>query len=379
MKSPRYWVFMKFICNAAELSDAITKVIKAIPARAVAPVYECVKIAAGREIIMLTATDGSFCIEKMISAKIISDGEALVKGKFFSEFIKRIGDSELTAELSSDNALVLTYRDGETKINCLLGQSFPPSRDVDYNKTLKLKQAELKKLINLVIFAAPNEDNEGARSSIKGCLLEITKNTLRLVALDGYRLALAEKPLEQEEKEAKLIVPANVMKELANLLSDDDSSIILRAATNKLELDMAHTIVTTALYTDDYVDYNRIIASDDSTVITVSRKQLFESMERAAVLSREEKTPQVIFEIKEGILSVKSAGNIGDVNEKLPVSLNGKDLSIAFNSKFITDCLKAVDDEYLKFRFTSSTVPAIIQSVDNTKEYLFLVIPIRMY
>lgn len=370
---------MLFKCNAVELADALQKVVKAIPTRAVAPVFECIKIEARGDMLKLLATDGSFSIEKIVSAKVSGDGEVMVKGRFFAEFLRRITDGDVEGELSAEGMLSIKYRDGKTKINCVLGQDFPPQKFYEYDKKLKVKQGELRGLIQKMVFAAPNDDLDGGRSAIKGCLIEIKEERLRLVALDGYRLAYADTPMSGASVPVKIVIPANALKEVAGLLLEDEAHVTLLASSNKIEFDMVHTKVTSALYTEDYFDYNRIISSDDSTVMTVHRKQLMQSMERAAVLSREDKSPQVLFEIKDSVLAIKSAGGIGNVKEKITVSAKGKDLVIAFNSKFVMDALKAVDNEFLTFRFTSSTVPALIEAAEGDKNFLFLIIPIRIY
>ena len=68
---------------------------------------------------------------------------------------------------------------------------------------------------------------------------------------------------------------------------------------------------------------------------------------------------------------------MGNVNEKVTISLKGKDLNIAFNARYLSDCLRALKTEFIKINFTSSVSPSTITPCDND-ENLYLVLPVRL-
>ena len=53
---------MKIIVNSLDLNDAISKVSKALPARDVAPVLECIKVTAENDKLTFFATDKDLAI-----------------------------------------------------------------------------------------------------------------------------------------------------------------------------------------------------------------------------------------------------------------------------------------------------------------------------
>ena len=65
------------------------------------------------------------------------------------------------------------------------------------------------------------------------------------------------------------------------------------------------------------------------------------------------------------------------MSENVVINIEGKDLTIAFNSKFITDCIKAIDDEFINLHFNTKINPCVIKPFYGD-DYLYLVLPLRI-
>ena len=57
--------------------------------------------------------------------------------------------------------------------------------------------------------------------------------------------------------------------------------------------------------------------------------------------------------------------------------MEGKDLSIAFNSKYLCDALKAAGDEFVNIYLNTAISPCVIKPYSG-EEYLYLILPIRI-
>ena len=77
-----------------------------------------------------------------------------------------------------------------------------------------MKTRDFRDLINKTIFSVAIDD---ARPILKGCLFELDHGTLTSVALDGYRLALAKKPIKSTSAEFSCIVPARTLSEISKI------------------------------------------------------------------------------------------------------------------------------------------------------------------
>ena len=82
-------------------------------------------------------------------------------------------------------------------------------------------------------------------------------------------------------------------------------------------------------------------------------------------------------DIKEEGLNILARSEVGNVNEQIPINLTGKDMSIAFNGKYLADYLKISDDEFITLNLNSPIDPCVITSVGNDG-FLYLLLPVRI-
>lgn len=80
---------MKLICQGNELSDALAKVVKALPVKRNNPILDGVKLTALGDTLTIFATDLELAIEKKINAQVLIEGEIVVPGKLFADYAKR--------------------------------------------------------------------------------------------------------------------------------------------------------------------------------------------------------------------------------------------------------------------------------------------------
>ena len=57
--------------------------------------------------------------------------------------------------------------------------------------------------------------------------------------------------------------------------------------------------------------------------------------------------------------------------------MEGKDIEINFNSKYLCEALKAADEDFVVIRFVGEIAPATITPYEGDG-YLYLVLPIRI-
>ena len=183
---------MKIICDGADLSDAVLKVSKGTSNKTTNPILEGIKVVAEEDYITLSATDLELSIEKTIKAMVQIEGEMVVPGKFFCEYIKKLNNEQIELSVDEKNVLSIKYTDSVGKIQCLNSVEFPQIKQIEDSTYFEITQRDLKALISKSIYAVAVED---VRPILKGVKLEVTKDKVTAVALDGYRLAVVKKPL----------------------------------------------------------------------------------------------------------------------------------------------------------------------------------------
>lgn len=366
---------MKLVCNGLDLSDAVLKVIKAVSVKNANPVLEGIKIEAKENIVTFTATDLELTIEKKIRADVRVEGVAVVPGKNFSEFVRKLAGDEIELSLSDRKLLKIRYMDSEAEFQCLDESEYPEVYKMDGCESFYMVQNDFKDVIKKIIFSVSSDDS---RPVLKGILLEIADSMLTAVALDGYRMAVAKKGVERASSDMSVIVPARSLGEISKLLNENnDDNIVVKVQKNYIMVDKNDTKVVSRLIDDKFINYRQIIPSDFTTTITVSKTNFEDGLDRASIMSRNERNNLVKFDIKEKVMTLSSNSDIGKINEKIAVGLSGRDIMIAFNSKYYSDCLKVIDDEYIKVKFNSSVSPCVITQTEGD-DYLFLILPVRM-
>lgn len=366
---------MKVFCDGLDLNEAVLKVIKAASNKTINPILEGIKITAENDTLTLVATDGELIIEKKISADVKIDGETVVPGKFFSEFVKKLAHSQIELNLNEKNLLKIKYSDSEVTIQCLNAIEYPTIQKIDNAQFFTINQLDFKELIDKTIFSVALDDS---RPILKGCLFEVEENKITSVALDGFRLAKATMPIKEQTARVSVIVPGRSLNEISKLLSENDENIRVFIQRNYLMVQVDNTKIITRLIDGEFINYNNIINNDFSTIITINKAQFEDALDRASILSRVSNDNSVKLFIKDQLLTLSSQSEIGNVTEKLPIVLEGNELNISFDSRFIKDCLRVCKDEFLKLCFTTSISPCIIKANENDS-YLFLILPLKQF
>lgn len=365
---------MNVICEGLDLAEAVVKVSKAISNKSPNPILEGIKLIAEDGVLTLSATDTDLAIEKKIKADIKVEGETVVPGRFFSEFLKKLTNQQIELDLNEKNQLKIKYADSEGFIACYSSLEYPGFKKIDSEEYFAITKKDFKSLINKSTFAVAIDDS---RPILKGCLIEVEDKNIRAVALDGYRLALVNKPLVQTNVNVSVIVPAKSLNEIAKILDDSDDVINIYIQKNYLMVDLDDTKVITKLLDGDFLNYKQIITSNYETVVSINKSQFEDALERASLLSKVGQGNLVKFEIKEKNLCLSSNSDIGNIKENVNIVLKGKDLNIAFNARYFMDALRMNANEFVKINFNSSASPCVITPFED-EEFLYLILPVRL-
>lgn len=366
---------MKAFCEGLDLVEAVMKVIKAASNKTVNPILEGIKITAEGDTLTLVATDSELAIEKRIKADVKIEGETVVPGKFFSEFVKKLANEQIELDLNEKNQLKIKYTDSEVYIQCFNAIEYPSIQKIDNAQFFTIAQNNFKELIDKTIFSVALDDS---RPILKGCLFEIEENTITSVALDGFRLAKATFPILEQTARVSVIVPGRSLNEISKLLEDTDENIRVFIQRNYLMIQVDNTKIITRLIDGDFINYKQIINGEHSTIVTINKQQLEDSLDRASILSRVSNDNVVRLFIKDNLLTLSASSEIGNVTENINIVQKGSDINICFDSRFLKDCLRVCKDEFIKLCFTTNVSPCIIKANEGDN-YLFLILPLKQF
>lgn len=365
---------MKLICEGLDLSDAVLKVIKATANRTTNPILEGIKLRASEDLLTLSATDLEISIEKSIPADVKIEGEVVIPGRFFADFVKKLSNEQIELSLTSQNTLKIKYTDSEGFLQCMNAEEFPIIKPFAEGENFTISKSNFKDLISKSIFAVAVDD---ARPILKGCKFDITGDIVTVAAIDGFRVAQVQHKIISSSNDLSFVVPARCLGEIAKLLDGDDEELQIFVSNNYMMVTVESTKIITRKLEGDFINYKGALATNGTTTIIVNKKQLELGLERASLLAKLIINNLVRFDIKNNLLTITSSSDIGNVTENITVGLEGKDLTIAFNARYFSECLHNIEEEYIKMSFDSSIYPCIITSPDNDS-YIFSIFPVRI-
>lgn len=366
---------MKFIVNGTELSDALTKVAKALPTKKTMPILEGIKFSAFKDTLTIMATDIDFVVVMKIKAEIILEGEVLVPGRTIGEYIRKISKENIIEfdSMVEKDKLYISHCDSSFYLATMNINEYPNIEEQGYDSQITIKQKDFKDLVNKTIFATSTED---VRQQLKGCLISLSGTQIRSVGLDGYRLAICNKQLDKEYPDKEIIVPAKSLSEISKLLENDDEMVTLNINDKKMCVEFDNTKIITSLIAGQFIRYQSTIPATSETTVTIDRASLEYSMDKIDVIARQDKNNYIKMDIKEGKMTISCNTSLSNIREVINTFTTGKDISVNLNAKYLTDCIKNTQDEYISIKFLNSNSPIVITPIES-EEYLYLILPIR--
>jgi len=363
---------MQFTCAKNELLHAISTVARAA-SKMQKTILECILFSCKDENVTLKATDISISIKTAMNAQVSEKGEIAVPARLLHEIINRFPDSDVSLKTVSENSIEISCLNSKVDLQLMNVDEFPSFPDLERENQIKIQQNTLRSMINQTIFsAAINED----KPILTGLLFDIKKDSLAIVGLDGYRMAVRREAVICES-EKKCVIPTRTLREVSRIIEDSDENVKIAISGNMALFEVNDTQIYTRLLEGDYVNYENLLPKDCATNIKVETEMVRDSIERASILAREGSNNVVKFDISENMMDVTSNSEMGKIDEKVHVITEGNNLRIAFNAKYVLDVLKTIDDNEITMRFNTAVSPCIIKK-EGSDIYEFLILPVQM-
>ncbi len=364
---------MKLVFTKSNLSKAVNIVMKAVPTRTTMAILECILIDATTNVIKFTANDMELGIETIVEGEIIEKGKVAIDAKIFSEIVRKLPDNDITIETDNNNTSYITCEKSNFNIAGKSGEDFSYLPVVIKDKSISLSQFTLKETINQTIFSIAMNDNN---KMMTGELFEVSDGKLKVVGLDGHRIAIRNVSLEGKADDVKVVVPGKTLVEISKILSSDAESMVnIYFTNNHILFEFDDTMVVSRLIEGDYFKINQMLSNDYETKVVINKKEFLDSIDRANLLIKEGDKKPIIINITDGSLEVNVKSAIGSLNEDIDISKEGKDIMIGFNPKFLIDALRVIDDESVNIYLVNPKAPCFIKDKDET--YTYLILPVN--
>ena len=179
---------------------------------------------------------------------------------------------------------------------------------------------------------------------------------MRVVSLDGHRISIRKIELKSQYGEKKVIVPGKTLIEISKILTGGTEDIV------------------DIYFTDNHI-VNQMLSNDYETKVTINKREFLDCIDRATLLVKEGDKRPIILNISEGVMELKISSQIGSMDEIIDIELEGKNIKIGFNPKFLIDALRVIDDESIDIYYMNPKAPCFIR--DEEQNYIYLILPVN--
>lgn len=364
---------MKFTINQHSLTESISIVQKAISSRAISKELEGVLISLENNRLKLTGTDAEIIsIETYKDCNGYEEGSTLVNARLFGDIIRKLPNDLIHIEVKGDR-MYIKVQNSNFELLTHNYKDYPNLPMLEESNSITLSSDTLRKAIKQTTFAVSLDYN---RRALTGVLFEVKKDEISFVALDGYRLSIYKEKINSDS-EYTAIVPGRALNELSKILGDDEEEVKIIFSRNNISFNLKNTVFYSQLIDGQFFNYEDIIRREHASNLIVNRHAFQQSLERAELLAKEEKANLVKLEFKDNLVKILSNTELGSVEESVVVENDGIDQLIAFNSRYLLEGIKNMDDAEIKCQLMDDVNPMIIEGVEN-ENYLYLVLPVRL-
>jgi DNA polymerase-3 subunit beta len=363
---------MKCICDRAALQEALAAASGVTLARTPKPILQCVRVAAERDVLTLTAYDQEVGLRYRVrQVEVTRPGETLVPCDRLFGVVRESSDETMSLEVEQ-GVLHVRGQDSHFRLNGQSASEFPPVPDMEGEPDLVVQVGALVVGLERTLFAAAKE---GTRYAINGVLWEKSGKQLRLVATDGRRLAMSTVSLEKSVGEDQQpIVPTKVLQLLSRLSLPAEEALEVQLGANQVVMRSPTVTLSSVLVEGRFPRYEDVLPKDQDRVATLKTEELLSGVKRARVLLSTETNGIRMDLSSEGMRLSGYAPEHGDAEVRVPMDYQGAEMKIGFNPEFLIEALK-VCEETSTIELKDSSKPGLLRS---GSQFQYVVMPVNL-
>ena len=372
---------MKFTAIKNNLTNGLSIVQRALSAKNVQPILSGIYLSARGGHLTMVATDtienAGLRIQCTVPVDVIEEGDTVVSGKAFRDFVMRLPDTQLIFDNNSHNGedkMIISYGKNQTEMLGWPGYEFPKGPDLEPLHSVSISVSTLSDLVRQTSFAARKED---LRPIFTGLLFEVDGNDLTVVGTDSFRLAMMQDKVINDAGDAfNVVIPVRALQEII-AIAEEDAVIHMTITKNQILFDTDNVQLISQLIKGEFPPYRAALPKSHSTHFDIERTALKQSIDRAILFGRDRDGTSVIrMQLAGGVLSIKTASERGQVNEEMDIYMEGDNVNILFNANFLTDALMKMHYDELDAEMSGDLGPCVFRP-KNDERYIYLLLPLR--
>lgn len=364
---------MRVICEKDKITSTVFGVARAVSNKPAMPVLEGIYINAVGNTATFVGYDLSIAIKSTIDAEIKEEGSIIINAKIFSDFLRKADSDFVTIATDEKNNVKLNAGNAEFSIVGMNAAEYPEVPDVKDGKSVTMDYELFSQMVNQTSFACAIEDNN---QLFKGVNFEFSENMIKLVGLDGKRLAVRKEKVKNSDN-ISFIVPSKTLSELLRLIEESEKITII-LDKHHVSFKAGDFYVVSRLIYGDYIKYEQIIPTESEIDLKINVREFINAIERVSLMMTERLKSPIRLELEGNKISFRCISDLGVAIDSIACNnTSGKNIVIGFNNKYMLDALKATDCDEVRIEFISNIKPIKITPLESD-DFLYLVLPVQI-
>jgi DNA polymerase III subunit beta len=367
---------MKFQVEKASLTQILQRVQSVTERKSTMPVLgNCLITASADQSVEFSATDLELSLWTKMGAQVEAEGKTTVSARKFLEIIREIPQNTISVEALPNSKLLVRAGRSRFELSTIAAEDFPYINLYQDLPLIKCDSVQLRHALQKTLYAIPAEEDT---FTAPGLLWHpVGEETFRFVSTDGHRLAYYETPASVfpglNVRSAGVVIPRKAVQEIARLLERETEAEI-GANDKSLVLRTPDTYLSSLLLDAEFPEYEAIIPSERPFGFTIETDVFHPALKRMAVVT-DMTYRHVRFNITKDSLELETDNpELGNANDVLDIDYGGEDFSVAFNVKYILDCIQVMESPTIRFEWVDQFHGGIFLAPEDPG-YLSLIMP----
>lgn len=367
---------MRITCTKDLLLENLQTVLKTVATKSTMPVLSGIRIETkegGR--VELASTDMELSLRLTLEVKVEGEGAAVAPGRLLTDVIKSLPSGEVSLDFDEKEQLMdVTSGSASFRLNCLPAADFPRLPEMPEVGAFEIDSKPLMETINTVARAASRDET---RPVLTGILIKFSREKVKMVATDSYRLSVCEtKAVTTLTDKKEVIVPRSSMEELARICGQvKPERVTVGLIDGQAIFSAGNIFLTSRLIEGQFPNYQQLLPEEFKHEIQVDREELLEVVGRIGLMAQKNAPIKMKFATGELTVSAQTP-QVGEASESMPVAFQGEEVEIGFNPEFLRDGVESVKEEQVALRIISPLRPGLLKGVGD--EFLYLIMPVRL-
>lgn len=349
---------MKFQVNRDVFSEAVSFAVKLLPQRTTLPILSGVLVEASSDGITLSSFDYEVSTRATIAADVEEEGQVLVSGRLLADIASRLPNAPVHVSTDGSKIIVKCGSANFTLLSMPV-EEYPTLPEISA-ETGVLPAEAFATAVSQVAVAASRDD---VTPVITGVQLEVSENSLSLVATDRYRVAIRE--IDWDSGDAKIpetmtaLVPARTLIEVGKTFGHSGTISVAITSSDERELiafSADKKTVTSLLIKGNFPPVRRLFPESPENYAVANTADLIEAVRRVSLVLEREAALRFTFSI-DGVTLEAIGSEQAQASETIDGHLNGEDTVVSLKPQFLLDGLGAVHSEFVRISFTKTDNP----------------------